>query len=147
MVNKSDRGNKDGIEPRQENVRPLNSKVYLYSDSSEFWNGVFGGKKKSTMRREKKKEKKQQYKTIGTLKPRKLDQIWNFYQKAVEQCEENSMIKQKLWEVQNRKEQKNKETGKDRKKANRESVEVLVCSSQWNTHNCAFNFNSKRYLN
>ena len=46
MVNKSDRGNKDGIEPRQENVRPLNSKVYLYSDSSEFWNGVFGGKKK-----------------------------------------------------------------------------------------------------
>ena len=95
----------------------------------------------------KNKEKKQQYKTIGKLKPRKLDQIWNFYQKAVEQCEENSMIKQKLWEVQNRKEQKNKETGKDRKKANRESVEVLVCSSQWNTHNCAFNFNSKRYLN
>lgn len=99
------------------------------------------------MRREKKKKKKQQYKTIGKLKPRKLDQIWNFYQKAVEQCEENNMIKQKLWEVQNRKEQKNKETGKDRKKANRENVEVLVCSSQWNTHNCAFNFDSKRYLN
>jgi len=53
------------------------------------------------MRREKKekRKKKQQYKTIGKLKPRKLDQIWNFYQKAVEQCEENNMIKQKLWEV------------------------------------------------
>lgn len=65
MVNKSDRGNKDGIEPRQENVRPLNSKVYLYSDSSEFWNGVFGGKKKSTMRREKTKKKSNNIKLQG----------------------------------------------------------------------------------
>lgn len=42
------------------------------------------------MRREKKekRKRKQQYKTIGKLKPRKVDQIWNFYQKAVEQCEE-----------------------------------------------------------
>lgn len=58
MVDKSDWGNKDGIEPRQENVRTLNSKVYLYSDSSEFWNGVFRDKKKSTMRREKKEKRK-----------------------------------------------------------------------------------------
>lgn len=71
------------------------------------------------MRREKKekRKKKQQYKTIGKLKPRKLDQIWNFYQKAVEQCEENNMIKQKLWEVQNRKEQKNKETWEKQEKS------------------------------
>lgn len=61
---------------------------------------VFSGKKeKHNEKRKKKKKKKQQYKTIGKLKPRKLDQIWNFYQKAVEQCEENNMIKQKLWEV------------------------------------------------
>ena len=36
---------------------------------------------------EKKRKRNQQYKTIGKLKPRKGDQIWNFYQKAVEQCE------------------------------------------------------------
>lgn len=58
MVDKSDWGNKDGIEPRQENVRTLNSKVYLYSDSSEFWNGVFRDKKAQWEEKKKKKEKK-----------------------------------------------------------------------------------------
>ena len=71
--------------------------------------------------------------------------MWNFCPRAFEQCKENNMIKQKPWEVQKGKKKKNKETWERQKKANREErVEVYICSSQQNTHNSAFNFDSKK---
>lgn len=63
------------------------------------------------------------------------------YQKAVEQCEENNMIKTKTLGSLEQKRIEKQRNWERQEKANREeNVEVLVCSNQWNTHNCAFNF-------